>query len=202
MEVGESRNFSCQNGIVLILNRIGIVDIQIFFRNGIFLPKTELCSMIVITVLVVQEKSGKFRGTGLWKFPTGVVDEGEDICKGAMREVKEETGIDTEFVEVLAFRQSHKSFFDKSDLFFVCMLRPLSFDIQKQELEIEAAEWMPIEVYAAQPFVQSHGLLKYIIDVGLAKVDKGYAGFSPVPTTSTFSNEKSFLYLNSQDLDK
>ncbi|PIA58314.1 hypothetical protein AQUCO_00500324v1 [Aquilegia coerulea] len=153
-------------------------------------------------VLVVQEKSGKFRGTGLWKFPTGVVDEGEDICKGAMREVKEETGIDTEFVEVLAFRQSHKSFFDKSDLFFVCMLRPLSFDIQKQELEIEAAEWMPIEVYAAQPFVQSHGLLKYIIDVGLAKVDKGYAGFSPVPTTSTFSNEKSFLYLNSQDLDK
>lgn len=26
-------------------------------------------------VLVVQEKSGRFRGTGVWKFPTGVVDE-------------------------------------------------------------------------------------------------------------------------------
>lgn len=37
-------------------------------------------------------------------------------------------------------RQSHKSFFEKSDLFFLCMLRPLSFDIQKQELEIEAAQ--------------------------------------------------------------
>jgi len=32
------------------------------------------------------------------------------------------------------------SFFEKSDLFFVCMLRPLSSDIQKQESEIEAAQ--------------------------------------------------------------
>ncbi|MBA0560512.1 hypothetical protein Golob_017402, partial [Gossypium lobatum] len=55
-------------------------------------------------VLVVQEKSGKFKGTGVWKFPTGVVDEGEDISMAAIREVKEETGIDTEFVEILAFR--------------------------------------------------------------------------------------------------
>jgi len=26
-------------------------------------------------VLVVQETSGKFGGTGVWKMPTGVVDE-------------------------------------------------------------------------------------------------------------------------------
>lgn len=55
-------------------------------------------------VLVVQENSGLLRGTGVWKFPTGVVDEGEDICAAAVREVKEETGIDSEFVEILAFR--------------------------------------------------------------------------------------------------
>nr|XP_023919626.1 nudix hydrolase 7-like isoform X4 [Quercus suber] len=54
-------------------------------------------------VLVVQENSGYFKGTGVWKLPTGVVDEGEDICTAAVREVKEETGIDTEFLEVLAF---------------------------------------------------------------------------------------------------
>ncbi|XP_043813834.1 metal transporter Nramp5 isoform X5 [Manihot esculenta] len=52
-------------------------------------------------VLVVQEKSGRFRGTGVWKIPTGVVDEGEDIFKAAMREVKEETGIDTEFHQTI-----------------------------------------------------------------------------------------------------
>lgn len=37
-------------------------------------------------------------------------------------------------------RQSHKTFFDKSDLFFVCLLRPISFDISVQEAEIEAAQ--------------------------------------------------------------
>ncbi|CAN1753197.1 Nudix hydrolase 2 [Linum perenne] len=90
-------------------------------------------------VLVVQENSGFFRGSGIWKFPTGVVEEGEDLCTAAVREVKEETAIDTEFVEILAFRQSHKAFFEKSDLFFLCLLRPISFDIQKQEAEIDAA---------------------------------------------------------------
>uniref|UniRef100_A0A2P2KZN4 Nudix hydrolase domain-containing protein n=1 Tax=Rhizophora mucronata TaxID=61149 RepID=A0A2P2KZN4_RHIMU len=56
-------------------------------------------------VLVVQEKSGRFQGCGMWKIPTGIVDEDEDIFMAAMREVKEETGIDTEFLEIVAFRQ-------------------------------------------------------------------------------------------------
>ncbi|KAL6281857.1 hypothetical protein ACE6H2_012786 [Prunus campanulata] len=146
-------------------------------------------------VLVVQEKGGQYRGTGVWKLPTGVVDEGEDIFAAAVREVKEETGIDSESVEVLAFRQSHKSFFEKSDLFFVCMLRPLSFDIQKQEQEIKAAKWMPFEEYAAQPFVQKYELLKYIHDICKAKMDGKYTGFSPVPSTS-YSVLKTYLYLN------
>ncbi|CAK9156803.1 unnamed protein product [Ilex paraguariensis] len=152
-------------------------------------------------LLVVQEKSGRFRGTGVWKLPTGVVDEGEDICDAAVREVKEETGVDTKFGEVLAFRQSHKSFFDKSDLFFVCMMHPLSFDIQKQESEIEAAQWMPLEEYAAQPFVQKHELLKYIADMCFVKKKGTYCGFSPVPTLAAFSDKKSYLYLNRQCLD-
>ncbi|XP_042479326.1 nudix hydrolase 2-like isoform X3 [Macadamia integrifolia] len=153
-------------------------------------------------ILVIQEKSGPFGGTGIWKFPTGVVDEGEDICKAAVREVKEETGIDAEFVELLAFRQSHKSFFGKSDLLFVSMLRPLSFDITKQEVEIEAARWMPIEDYAAQPFVQKYELAKYLSATCIAKIDKGYAGFSPVLTTSTFPEKPFDLYLNNHDLNQ
>ncbi|XVF70892.1 hypothetical protein PTKIN_Ptkin11bG0198700 [Pterospermum kingtungense] len=153
-------------------------------------------------VLVVQEKSGPLRGTGVWKIPTGVVDEGEDIFKAAIREVKEETGIDAEFVEVLGFRQSLKSFFEKSDLFFICMLRPLSFAIQKQELEIEAAQWMPFEEYACQPFAQKHQFFRYITELCVAKLDGGYAGFSPRPTISMFHDYPSYLYLNNQDLDK
>lgn len=37
---------------------------------------------------------GPLRGTGVWKMPTGLLDAGEDIGKGAEREVKEETGVD------------------------------------------------------------------------------------------------------------
>ncbi|WOL19189.1 nudix hydrolase 2 isoform X1 [Canna indica] len=153
-------------------------------------------------VLVVQEKSGMHRGSGLWKFPTGVVDQAEDIHAGAIREVKEETGVDTEFIEVLAFRQSHMAFFEKSDLFFVCMLRPLTHDIHPQETEIEAAQWMPIEEYAAQPLVQKHDLLKYTLDVCLAKMDKDYSGFAPVCTGPLFSKRLGCLYLNKRDLNR
>ncbi|XAR56793.1 NAD(+) diphosphatase [Bertholletia excelsa] len=153
-------------------------------------------------LLVVQEKSGHFRGTGVWKIPTGVVDEGEDIIAAVVREVKEETGINAEFVEILAFRQYHKSFFGKSDLFFLCMLRPLSFDIQIQELEIEAAQWMPLEEYAAQPIAQKHSLFKYISDLCLAKLEKDYVGFTPVPISSVFSEQVSNVYLNSRCLNR
>ncbi|KAH7533424.1 hypothetical protein FEM48_Zijuj04G0129200 [Ziziphus jujuba var. spinosa] len=43
-------------------------------------------------VLVVQESRGMFSGSGVWKLPTGVTNEGEDICEATIREVKEETG--------------------------------------------------------------------------------------------------------------
>ncbi|KAL0762583.1 hypothetical protein Bca101_078734 [Brassica carinata] len=92
-------------------------------------------------VLVVQEKSGYFRDKNVWKLPTGVVHEGEDICDGVAREVKEETGIIADFVEVLSFRQSHKAFLkQKTDLFFLCVLTPRSYDITEQKSEILEAK--------------------------------------------------------------
>ncbi|XP_042479297.1 nudix hydrolase 2-like isoform X2 [Macadamia integrifolia] len=174
-------------------------------KKGIWIKiPIELANLVeaAVKVLVVQERIGKLQGIGLWKFPTGVINEGEDICVGAVREVKEETGIDTEFVEVLAFSESTKTFFEKSDLFFFCMLRPRSFEIQMQELEIEAAQWMPLEEYAAQPFIQEHILLKYGVNICFAKIVKGYGGFSGVPIRSSFSTKSSSLYLNSTYLNQ
>ncbi|XP_044496749.1 nudix hydrolase 2-like isoform X2 [Mangifera indica] len=151
-------------------------------------------------LLVVQENSGRYRGKGIWKIPTGVVEQGEDICDAAEREVKEETSIEAKFVEVLAFRQSHKSFFGKSDLFFLCFMRPQTFDVKYQETELEAAKWMALEEYLKLPHVQDQEFTKYIIDLGLAKLEGSYNGFSPVPTISLFSDQKFNLYLNTVDL--
>ncbi|XP_050381714.1 nudix hydrolase 2-like [Argentina anserina] len=151
-------------------------------------------------MLVVQEINGRFKDTGIWKMPTGTVNEGEDICSAAVREVKEETGIETEFVEILAFRQSHKSFFRKSDLFFVCMLKPQTFDIQEQNQEIAAAQWMPFEDYAAQAFVKQNKLFDHVAEICLAKTDKQYTGFTPLAKT-TSSGKASYLYFNKRDMD-
>lgn len=149
-------------------------------------------------ILVVKEKNGGFRGTGVWKLPTGVVNEGEDISAAAIREVKEETGIEAEFVEILAFRQSHKSFFRKSDLFFVCMLRPRTSAIHKQDCELEAAQWMPIQDYVEQPYNNQHRLFKYVAEICKTKSEKDYTGFSAVPI-ATASGQDIYLYYNSQD---
>lgn len=37
-------------------------------------------------------------------------------------------------------RERHKCFFQKSEILFVCMLKPRSFNIQSQVSEIEAAQ--------------------------------------------------------------
>ncbi|PIA64570.1 hypothetical protein AQUCO_00100208v1 [Aquilegia coerulea] len=55
-------------------------------------------------VLVVKEKQCPCRCIGLWKLPTGYINKSEELFAGAVREVKEETGVDTAFAEVIAFR--------------------------------------------------------------------------------------------------
>ncbi|XAR68252.1 NAD(+) diphosphatase [Bertholletia excelsa] len=79
------------------------------------------------------------------------------------------------------------------------MLRPLSFDIQKQDSEIEAARWMPLEEYAAHPFVEKHEQFRYAARICLEKRENGYIGFSAVPATSGFSSKKTYLYFNYSD---
>lgn len=149
-------------------------------------------------VLVVKEKHGYFKGKDAWKFPTGVVNQGEDICAAAIREVKEETGIDTEFMEILAFSQTHQQFLGKSDLFFVCMLQPLSFDITKQDSEIKAAQWIPIDEYVNQTYNREHKPFEYVAKICLTKSQSNYGGFSAVHTL-TSSGKQPYLYFNGQD---
>ncbi|XP_016491217.1 nudix hydrolase 8-like [Nicotiana tabacum] len=147
-------------------------------------------------VLVVQEKHSAPALSGLWKIPTGFILESEEIFTGVVREVKEETGIDTEFEEVIAFRHAHNVAFEKSDLFFVCLLRPLSTRIMVDDLEIQAAKWMPLVKFVEQPLVQADSMFKKIIDICIARLGKRYCGLSVHQLVSTFDGKLSSLYFN------
>eukprot|EP01018_Ginkgo_biloba_P023234 Gb_28825 [translate_table: standard] len=152
-------------------------------------------------VLAVQEKNGPYKDSGLWKMPTGVIYQGEDIFAGAMREVKEETGIDAKFLEVVGIRHAHNALFGKSDLFFICMLQPLSNDIVVQESEISAAQWMRMEEFVAQPINQENELLRKMLDVCVASFEKRYKGFSAVKMASHSMGHPSVFYYNLKDMN-
>ncbi|XP_034698095.1 nudix hydrolase 8 isoform X2 [Vitis riparia] len=159
---------------------------------------------IAVKVLVVQEKHYAPALVGLWKIPTGFILEAEEISTGVVREIKEETGIDTEFVEVIAFRHAHNVAFEKSDLFFVCMLRPLSTQIAVDDIEIQAAKWMPLDEFVEQPLIQGDCMFKKIIDICIARLGKRYCGLSAQQLVSKFDGKLSSLYYNvteAQDLN-
>ncbi|KAF5183826.1 Nudix hydrolase [Thalictrum thalictroides] len=156
-------------------------------------------------VLVVKEKQCPCRCIGLWKLPTDcsvfishlrATSQSEELFAGAVREVKEETGIESAFAEVIAFRHAHRLAFEKSDLLFLCMLKPLSSDIVIDDKEIQAAKWMPLEEFVAQPFFEEDHMLKMAIDICIATYENAYHGFTANQLISKFDGQLSHLYYN------
>ncbi|PPD83520.1 hypothetical protein GOBAR_DD19536 [Gossypium barbadense] len=132
-------------------------------------------------VLVVQEKYCAPQFVGLWKIPTGFIVESEEIFTGAVREVKEETGVDTEFVEVVAFRHVHN---------------PVSTHIMVDDHEIQAAKWMPLVEFVEQPLIQQDCMFKKVIDICVERLGKRYCGLSVHQVASAFDGKTSSLYYN------
>ncbi|XP_044158141.1 nucleoside diphosphate-linked moiety X motif 6 isoform X2 [Bufo gargarizans] len=98
-------------------------------------------------VLVVQDRN---KTLNAWKFPGGLSDPGEDIGATAVREVLEETGIKSEFESLLSIRQQHNhpGAFGKSDMYIICRLKPLSYNIHFCPQECLRCEWMDLKELA------------------------------------------------------
>lgn len=84
-----------------------------------------------------------------WKIPGGALDLGEDVADTAVREVFEETGIETEFLAVLGFRHMHNFRFGMGDIYFVCLLKALNRELKPDPREIGNCQWFPIDEYLA-----------------------------------------------------
>ncbi len=99
-------------------------------------------------ILVIQEK---YHTKKHYKLPGGALDPQEHISDAVKREIFEETGIRTEFLYLSSFRHWHGYRYSKSDIYFVCRMKPLSFEIKADPREISEARWMPLEEYLNDP---------------------------------------------------
>lgn len=120
---------------------------------------------------------------------------GENIQDTAVREVFEETGIKTskikkakffelnqklnyiEFCSVIAFRQQHNypTAHGRSDLYIICRLEPLSFEIDHCKDEVKACEWIDLDFlskYSENNITKTVSkIIKYGKDKGFENID-------------------------------
>ncbi|CAJ1954666.1 unnamed protein product [Cylindrotheca closterium] len=114
-------------------------------------------------ILLIKEWSGPLSNrtpTKQWKLPGGLLDSGETFEEAACREVFEETGVPCEFESILTFWHRHGLKFGKSDLYYVCLLRPKSLEIEACPVEVSAAIWMPIDEFLE---TQDHPLIRHVL---------------------------------------
>lgn len=97
-------------------------------------------------ILVVRERRGGV-GAGSFKLPGGHLHHGEHLADAVIREVREETGVETQFRSLVCFRHQHGYRYGMSDIYFVCRLVPLTSRIVIQQEEIAECLWMRVEDY-------------------------------------------------------
>ena len=152
-------------------------------------------------MLAVQERTGPAAKRKLWKMPTGLTDPGEDIATAAVRELKEETGLDCTFDRIICFRQAHGGLFNRSDMFFVCLCKLAphyeqtlqeggEVELLPQEEEILMAEWMDMEDYSQQHIWRESPLYKEMNGAMLKAARRGIAYSNPTSSDDCTSENE------------
>lgn len=132
----------CNEGDITLLKRLIIDPIIPTARNhtlgvGVFVinENNEL--------LVIKDRIGQ-----RYKLPGGYIDDDENISTAAVREVREETGIDVEFTSIIALGHFKPLQFGESNLYLGCTAKAHSSEINIiDDYEIIEARWMDIDEF-------------------------------------------------------
>ena len=92
------------------------------------------------TLLIRRSKANK-NFTGKWEWPGGKVDPGEDFAVAAIREAKEETGLDVELTGVAGVAEFEMP---KAFVVMLCMEARILGGILALSDEHDAFQWVPL----------------------------------------------------------
>lgn len=122
--------------------------------------------------LVVKKRYGGLHGK--WSLPAGFVEKNETVDQAALREVKEETGIDCRLLGMIGFRSGVIKG-RISDNMAVFLLSPIEDGqaIQAQQEELYEAAWRtPAELSIDEDAsVMLHEMASYIVEEGFEPIE-------------------------------
>jgi 8-oxo-dGTP diphosphatase len=92
-------------------------------------------------VLLQKRSFGIFKGH--WVLPGGKVDKGEDTWGAAVREAKEETGLDVNIVRMIGFYDDPDRDPEKNAVSIAFLCRPVGGKLRKSR-EATEMKWFPV----------------------------------------------------------
>ena len=110
----------------------------------------------------------------LWALPKGTPDAGETTEETALREVREETGIEPEIVARL---RSIRYFFVRGTIRFhktvhFFLMRPVGGALELHDQEFDEVRWMPAAEALA---VMTHATERQVVEEALARLESSAA---------------------------
>ncbi|OZS77017.1 NUDIX hydrolase [Tetzosporium hominis] len=145
--------------------------------------------------LVVQKRYGGLNGK--WSLPAGFVEGTETVDQAVLREIKEETGIDAEVIQLIGFRSGviKEKISDNMAIFF---LRPLDPEqVPDPQLdELYEARWMTPEQLLEDERTTS--MIKVFLKVNQEAGFETREGLDPGPVFG-YSSYKLFTASENED---
>ena len=135
--------------------------------------------------VLLGRRSGGY-GRGKWGLPMGFIEYDEDFLTGAIREVKEETGLDVEIRSILSVVSSFLSP-TLHTLAIVLLARVLGGELRAAD-DLATVAWFPLSgPLPEMAFEADAHICERYFKTGLrgAPVDPEYAGGSLLPSRST-----------------
>jgi mutator protein MutT len=110
---------------------------------------------------VLLIKRDKPPAKGLWSIPGGKLEAGESMVEACKREIKEETGLDTEVKQIVAIVERRIENFHYVIIDFLAQLQDQKSSEPVAQSDVSEAKWVDMEAIAGYPLVG--GLAEIIV---------------------------------------